>query len=32
MTFFLQASQTMGETSWVREFRKWVREQLEAKQ
>lgn len=27
---FLQASQTMGETSWVREFRKWVREKLQA--
>jgi Uma2 family endonuclease len=26
---FLQTSQTMGETSWVREFRRWVREQLE---
>lgn len=25
---FLQASQTMGETSWVREFRKWVREKI----
>lgn len=25
---FLQASQTMGETTWVREFRQWVREQL----
>lgn len=25
---FLQASQTMGETTWVREFRKWVRERL----
>jgi Uma2 family endonuclease len=23
---FLQARQTMGETSWVREFRQWVRE------
>jgi Uma2 family endonuclease len=23
---FLQASQTMGETSWVRAFRQWVRE------
>lgn len=22
---FLQASQTMGETIWVREFRRWVR-------
>jgi Uma2 family endonuclease len=26
---FLQASQTMGETSWVREFRQWVRRQTE---
>lgn len=26
---FLQASQTMGETSWVREFRRWVRGQIE---
>ena len=26
---FLQASQTMGETTWVREFRKWVRERLQ---
>lgn len=25
---FLQASQTMGETTWVRSFRQWVREQL----
>lgn len=25
---FLQKSQTMGETSWVREFRRWVRAQL----
>jgi len=28
MLRFLQASQTMGETSWVREFRQWVREQI----
>lgn len=27
---FLQVSQTMGETTWVREFRKWVREKLQA--
>ena len=26
---FLQISQTMGETSWVREFRRWVRSQIE---
>jgi len=26
---FLQASQTMGETTWVREFRKWVRGKLQ---
>lgn len=26
---FLQVSQTMGETSWVREFRQWVRGQIE---
>jgi len=26
---FLQASQTMGETSWVREFRQWVRGKLQ---
>ena len=26
---FLEASQTMGETSWVREFRRWVRGQIE---
>ena len=26
---FLQVSQTMGETSWVREFRRWVRGQIE---
>jgi Uma2 family endonuclease len=25
---FLQMSQTMGETSWVREFRQWVRKKL----
>jgi Uma2 family endonuclease len=25
---FLQSSQTMGETSWVRGFRQWVREQI----
>jgi Uma2 family endonuclease len=25
---FLQISQTMGETSWVREFRRWVRAQI----
>lgn len=25
---FLRASQTMGETSWVREFRQWVRAKL----
>jgi len=28
MLRFLQASQEMGETSWVREFRKWVRGKL----
>ncbi len=27
---FLQASQTMGETSLIRQFRKWVREKLDA--
>jgi Uma2 family endonuclease len=27
---FLHSSQTMGETSWVREFRKWVRERVKA--
>ena len=27
---FLQASQTMGETSWVRSFRQWVREKHQA--
>ncbi len=27
---FLQASQTMGETSWVRAFRQWVREKHQA--
>jgi Uma2 family endonuclease len=27
---FLQASQTMGETTWVRKFRKWVRERVKA--
>lgn len=26
---FLQVSQTIGETSWVREFRQWVRERVE---
>lgn len=26
---FLQASQAMGETTWIREFRKWVRESIE---
>jgi hypothetical protein len=25
---FLQKSQTMGETSWVREFRQWIRVQI----
>jgi len=25
---FLQASQTMGETSWIRAFRRWVRQKL----
>ncbi|WP_204140690.1 Uma2 family endonuclease [Halomicronema sp. CCY15110] len=25
---FLQKSQTMGETSWVKEFRQWIREQI----
>lgn len=25
---FLQVSQTMGETSWIREFRQWVRRQI----
>lgn len=25
---FLQVSQTMGETSWIREFRQWVRQQM----
>jgi Uma2 family endonuclease len=27
---FLQLSQTMGETTWVRKFRKWVRAKIEA--
>ncbi|NEQ45744.1 MAG: Uma2 family endonuclease [Leptolyngbya sp. SIOISBB] len=27
---FLQKSQTMGETTWVREFRQWVRRQISA--
>jgi Uma2 family endonuclease len=27
---FLQVSSTMGETTWVREFRKWVRAKIEA--
>lgn len=27
---FLQASQTMGETTWVREFRKWVKGKLQS--
>ncbi len=26
---FLHSSQTMGETSWVREFRQWVRGKLQ---
>lgn len=25
---FLQMSQTMGETSWIREFRQWIRQKL----
>lgn len=25
---FLQASQTAGETTWIREFRQWVRAQI----
>jgi Uma2 family endonuclease len=28
---FLQVSQTMGETSWIREFRQWVRQQINSK-
>lgn len=28
---FLQASQTMGETTWVRKFRQWVREKVDLK-